>query len=275
MPRLSDHDRKVDRSLLTPQQNLSLLSESMVRPTPKPTRKILPSYSGPRTVGYSIWEATNAVVFTLCVRSALAFKNSTQALAFYGVYHQEPTNQVIHFFGVPFILWTLLIGAAHLPLKFCLLDIPLIPRHHASWATLWAILYTAFYFKIDWIGACLYTPILFSMYGSSVVLTSRAVQPTSSWTGSGRLLRIAFVLHVLSWYLQIHLGHKILEGASPASVKSLGGALTTAPLFAFYEGVWYCGFHRAFRDQVLELVQMYTRDLCAQGANMRVCGSFE
>lgn len=37
-------------------------------------------------------------------------------------------------------------------------------------------------------------------------------------------------------------GHGMAEGVKPALVDSLAQALGVAPLFAFYEGLWFAGF---------------------------------
>jgi uncharacterized membrane protein YGL010W len=91
------------------------------------------------------------------------------------------------------------------------------------------------------------------------------------WYGTGRVLRAAGWIHVLCWYVQIHWGHKVVEGAQPAVMQSLGGALTTAPLFAFYELVWAMGYRARLRGEVKALVDRYTRDLCDRGVSMRAC----
>jgi len=241
---------------------------------------LLPCWPQQPTLGFLAAHGFNALIFYVCCKSAYEFEDSTRALAFYGVYHREPWNQVIHFFGVPFILWTMLVGAAHLPWTnaVTIVSLPGVAPHHLSWAAAWALLYTGFYLSIDVIGALLFFPLLYLMYATSINWTANDQQAWyyqqkqhSSWTGTGRLLLFAVFVHFLSWYLQIHAGHKIIEGAQPASLASLGGALTTAPLFAFYEGVWFAGFRQDFHKAVLEQVATYTEQLCAQGADMRAC----
>ena len=247
------------------------------------------------------------------------------SLAFYGVYHRTPYNQVIHLIGVPFIIWTMILYGTYLPFTTAvpihtgttnvtaatkqqsnsllqklippILQLP--PSHHMTWATLWVLLYVAFYSYIDFIGACLYTPFLYIMYVTSVHWSQQDLQQqpqrprvpkkikddsiehpetvsttTSSpfhWYGTGKLLWNTFIIHILSWYIQIHLGHGILEGATPASLVNLGAALTSAPLFAFYEMIWYLGYRLSLQQQVLQQVAIYTEQLCAAGANLRVC----
>ena len=71
--------------------------------------------------------------------------------------------------------------------------------------------------------------------------------------------------------MQIHPGHKIFEGAQPAVLQSLGGALTSAPLFAYYEAVWAMGLRREMQQEVLIRVDKLRRELCLDGAQMRLC----
>jgi hypothetical protein len=106
---------------------------------------------------------------------------------------------------------------------------------------------------------------------SSTETTTSYKSLTYHWYGTGKVLFYAFIVHVVSWYVQIHLGHGILEGATPASLVNLGAALTSAPLFAFYEMIWYLGYRQTLQQQVLQQVSIYTEQLCTAGANLRVC----
>jgi uncharacterized membrane protein YGL010W len=225
-----------------------------------------------------------ATVLTYLVAAAAAkFHNVADTMAFYGVYHREPWNQFIHFFGVPTLIWTLFIFLAYLPLPILgqfEIQIPLTPRHPITWSIVWMVGYIIFYIKIDPFGGSLYAPVLYGMYALAVRLAMRdqeAARKKSDdaprWYGTGKLLRNAMALHIFSWYLQIHPGHKIIEGAQPALMQSLGGALTSAPLFAFYEGLWFLGINRDVQNETLRLVAQYTKELCAAGATMRACAT--
>jgi len=211
-----------------------------------------------------------------------------QTMAFYGVYHSDPINQVIHFIFVPCIFWSLFMIASHVPIiiptatgttVWQIPALPGIPRpHRCTWGTLNLLIYIIFYTYIDWKGSVCYFPFLYALYASAVRFyqadqneakmisdgassSSSTGQPSSSasssssWIGTGRLIRRAWVLHALAWYMQIHPGHKIFEGSQPAIFQSLGGALTSAPLFAFYEGVWALGLRRDLQQQVLVRVE--------------------
>lgn len=227
--------------------------------------------------GHAFAAASMAVV----LEAALGFRDAEEALAFYGVYHREPRNQIVHFFGVPGILWSMIIFMIHLPIPYFgdLLKSKLHANYQLTYGLVLSLFYLGFYLQIDPLGGTLYAPILYAMYISAVHLHQQDQEKTSSssrkgftnWAGTGRLMSFAFVVHVLSWYVQIHLGHKIFEGAQPAVMQSLGGALTVAPLFAFYEGLWLIGINTDLQNQTLQLVEKYTLEMCSSGVDMRVC----
>lgn len=234
------------------------------------------------SASFLVAQAVTALLVALIVKAALSFEDASSALAFYGVYHREPWNQFIHFIGVPLILWTIFIMTAHLPLPFLgqyAITIPFTPTHALTWATLVTAGYIVFYLMIDTVGGLLYAPVLLAMYRSAVNLTANdqalasKKQDDNNWTGTGRLLKYALWLHVLAWYVQIHPGHAVIEGAKPAVLDSFGGALTSAPLFAFYEGVWLLGINKGLQERTNALVAEYTAELCAAGATMRVCAN--
>jgi uncharacterized membrane protein YGL010W len=206
------------------------------------------------SAGFLVAQAVTVVLVGLIVKAAAGFEDASSALGFYGVYHREPWNQCIHFFGVPLILWSMFIIMAHLPLPILgkyRIKLPWISRHAITWATLVTAGYALFYLHMDLVGGILYAPFLYAMYGSAVNLreedqraAQKKVDDSAHWLGTGRLLQFAVAAQVFAWYIQIHPGHAILEGAKPAVLDSFGGALTSAPLFAFYEGMWLLGVFR-------------------------------
>lgn len=239
-----------------------------------------PLPASPMTPGLWVAHGLCLGLSVIVAKAAWSFQNKESAMAFYGVYHRDGWNQLIHFFGVPGIIWSILMCQAHLPLtSTIILRMPLTQPHLITWATVWFASYTIFYITIDPIGAVLYLPFMYTFYATSVNWTvddqrrAKKKYGKVSWTGTGRILRIAGVVQFLSWYVQIHPGHLILEGAAPAVTQSIGGALTTAPLFAFYEAIWLAGFRRDFHQAVLRLVDQYTAELCRSGVVMRACES--
>lgn len=202
-----------------------------------------------------------------------------ETMAFYGVYHSDPMNQIIHFIFVPCIFWSLFMITSHLPLLpagcFVVPALPGIPSHRFTWATLNVAIYVTFYTYIDWVGSLCYFPVLYAMYASAVRLyqADQKAGTRSSWLGTGRLMRRAWMLHALAWYMQIHPGHQWFEGSQPAILQSLGGALSVAPFFAFYEGVWALGLRQDLYHQISVRVEDLRKDLCEKGTKMRRCPS--
>jgi len=249
------------------------------------------------------------MISTIIVKSFWEFEDAPSALAFYGVYHRYGWNQVIHFFGVPGIIWSLLVFFVHVPLPWIgsvsvsgsgsTKTTTISPINYAAFLV---VCYNLFYLSIDRFGAVLYSPVLYLMYTSAVSLveadqveaaeayrkqvtgkndnTSKggfgtATTTTNRWYGTGKILKLALVVHVLCWYLQIHLGHKLIEGAQPAVLQSLGGALSVAPLFAFYEGLWFLGINQNLQQSTVQLVAEHTLKLCTERGidAMKACSS--
>merc|ERR1719223_1823782 len=93
----------------------------------------------------------------IMIDAALSFQNVDDALAFYGVYHRDPINQLIHFFGVPCIIWSFLVFFAHLNISSSIkINIPGAPSHHLNYATLVTLGYLIFYLHLDRFGGALF-----------------------------------------------------------------------------------------------------------------------
>ena len=226
------------------------------------------------------------------LRAALQFEDITDALAFYGVYHREPLNQLIHFFGVPFFIWSVFIILAHVPLfPMVQISMPGAPQHCVSYATLTALGYIIFYLKIDpKCGGILYAPFVYLKYVNAVSLVEAdrcqqkmmhtkkndgKIMINELFSYTGKIFKMALIVNIFVLYVQIHPGHKIIEGASPAIMKSFGGAFTSAPLFAFYEGLWYLGINLPLKEQTKLLVDEYSKQICANSAAiMRACADY-
>jgi len=251
------------------------------------------------------------------IKSFFDFQNAQEALGFYGVYHQYGWNQVVHFFGVPGIMWSMLVFFIHIKLPFIGTTSTLSStstesnNHYSSlnYASFIAICYNLFYAHIDKLGAVLYGPIIYMMYVSAYRTyqndqkeaaaaaasasstkdnnksQSQLQSHSHSWYGTGKPLKIALAVHIFCWYIQIHLGHQIIEGAQPAVLKSLGGALSVAPLFAFYEGLWSLGINTSLQESTRILVDQYTKEICSNSNNnnsesiitdnvMKICSSY-
>ena len=187
------------------------------------------------------------------------------AMAFYGYYHQHPTNQLIHLFGVPGIQYTSILLLAHLPLPFL---------NDYTWALPVFCFFLIYYLCIDpYCGGILYIPIIYGMYVSSTKLANAEHEPkddkksddnrksSSKSSYRNKVLKYAVYVHLFCWYIQIHIGHKIYEGNKPALLDSLGTSLTSAPLFAFYELLWFMGVNTSLQDQTQLAILEYAKSV--------------
>jgi len=207
-----------------------------------------------------------------------------EALAFYGLYHRYGWNQVIHFVGVPGIIWSLLIFTVQVPIPFS--SFLTSSSSSITYGSFIAICYSFCYILIDPLGGILYSPVLYGMYVSAKRMVHNDQQryykthksnnnneTTIPWYGTTKPIQLAVAVNVLCWYLQIHIGHTLIEGAKPAILESVGGAISVAPLFAFYEGLWMVGINTQLQASTQALVDVYTQEICSTTINtaMKVC----
>jgi 2-hydroxy fatty acid dioxygenase len=239
---------------------------------------VLPQFPRQWTVSLVIYHTVLALLSWTVLRAMWNCPDKERAMAVYGAYHREPWNQVIHFFGIPALVFTLFIFFALVPLTDALvLHMPGSPRHYPTWTTLWYLAYNIFYVRIDGWGALVMAPVLYGMYTTAVRWVEQDQRAawretgTVNRLGTGRLLQRMVIVHMVSWYMQIHWGHAVAEGGKPALMDGLGEALSSAPLFALYEGLWAVGWRPAFRATVRELVDKHVQSLCAAGSQMRAC----
>lgn len=221
-------------------------------------------------------QAFAIAIHAVVINNLLRPQDFKRELAFYGVYHQDPVNQAIHFVFVPVILWTAMIWFAYIDL----LEIKLsILGHRITWGTVTFLCYLIYYNLLDPFGGRIFSFVLLLMYVSASYfvnkeLKSRAKVGDNAKAESGKGIAVwqaAGIVHLLSWYMQIHPGHAIFEGVKPALIDSLGQALTVAPLFAFYEGIWYAGFAKDLQVEVARLVAQERQNLCDAGEKFSFC----
>ena len=118
-------------------------------------------------------------LLTLILQGFLSFSSITDALGFYGVYHRDPTNQIIHFFGVPIIIWSMIVFLAHLNIPFIPPNVTLkLPGsgtkpHRVTYAAVVVVIYIGFYLYLDSFGGILYAPFAYGMYVTAVNFTMK------------------------------------------------------------------------------------------------------
>lgn len=180
------------------------------------------------------------------------------ALVFYGSYHHNRWNQLIHFFCVPMIVWGLMVLTAYtgtvvagdmgteLFRETGILPEPLCQAAILNVPFLIALGYSLLYLFLAPVAGLTWALFV----GLPLWLTSTALylQFTDAW-------KWGLLANLLGWYLQIHPGHMILEKRKPALLDSLLQALSTAPLFVWLELLFALGYRRQLRSEVNKRVQ--------------------
>jgi len=192
--------------------------------------------------------------------------NLEDQLAFYGAFHHNKLNQLIHIIFVPAIVWSALVflvlltpGANHSIVELGSKSLigQVLPAHGVNLSLLMYAVYAIYYLTLDFWPALAYDVFLFFLY------------VTANWTAHStpNALYIALVVHALSWYMQIHPGHLVLEKRRPALLQSFFQSLVLAPIFTFFEVLFYCGLKqdlfRKVQKRVLANIRQFKQGVPA------------
>lgn len=192
---------------------------------------------------------------------AIGIFDVDKQMAFYGAYHSNKINILVHILFVPILMWTGVSMGSHIPTPEWLQVYPgliaaalnggTVPGwffHHRFneymvWdlnvASVIMVLYWVYYFILEPVGALLYAPQI-------ALSTLTAVSYASS--GKDSLTR-STALHIVSWIAQF-LSHGIAEGRAPALLDNLLGALVLAPFFVHLEILFSLGFKPAMHKRL-------------------------
>lgn len=166
-----------------------------------------------------------------------------------GAFHHNKWNQLIHILFVPLIVWSAMVffilatpGDAHsfatLTEKDALSAV--LPVNGLNLALPVFLLYAIYYVTLDFWPGLVYDAFLYVLLLAANHLVAE----------SPNALAIALGVHVLSWYMQIHPGHLILEKRRPALTQSFFQSLVLAPIFTFFELLFAMGFRKKLYDRV-------------------------
>lgn len=161
----------------------------------------------------------------------------TAILASYGRFHRDPRNRLTHYFGVPAILYSVLI-----PLALAIRTFFGTPLRLDSIVVAVA---AAGYIWLD-VGIGLALTVI-------LVALAAAAEATTA-VGSSLALIIAAVVFVLGWALQL-LGHR-LEGNRPALLTNLAQILV-APLYLVAELGFALGLRRSLHAEIERQLASY------------------
>ncbi|KAF8351183.1 hypothetical protein F5887DRAFT_196300 [Amanita rubescens] len=168
--------------------------------------------------------------------------NVDKQLTFYGAYHSNRINVLIHIICVPILLWTFQVLATELPVP------SFVPSAHykindylvfdMNISAIHAAIYIVYYFALEPVAALLYLPQLTLMLLSA---TAFAKQP-------GHITQAA-ILHGISWIAQF-LGHGLAEKRAPALLDNLVGAVVLAPFFVHLELLFKMGYRPTMHKRI-------------------------
>ena len=153
---------------------------------------------------------------------------------FYGSYHNDPVNQLIHMFFVWPILLSALLLLSYAP------AITTINGYDVGVMQIMTVYYAAFYAVIE-------LPGFAGIIASALVVTShQAAYYLRDQVLEGNAFQVALVIQIVSWAAQIY-GHAFHEGRSPAFLTNVHHALVMAPLFVLMEFLFHFGYRENFR----------------------------
>ncbi|KAJ4472195.1 hypothetical protein J3R30DRAFT_3709644 [Lentinula aciculospora] len=161
------------------------------------------------------------------------FDVNTQ-LTFYGAYHNNKINVLIHVICVPLIMWSAMVLLASAPHP------SFLPEYHQefnkglvlelNYPALLFIAYETYYLILEPVAALLYAP---QFMLSLLTATAFAQRPDH--------LTVAIAMQTFSWIAQF-LGHGVAEKRAPALLDNLVGALVLAPFFVHLEILFALGY---------------------------------
>jgi len=180
--------------------------------------------------------------------------NLHEGMRFYGAYHHHPVNKAIHIIFVPLIWWSAIVMTCNTgPIVSVTADklanffgVPLPPIVSNN-----LILNIGFFLYTFY--ACYYLALgdLFAAVTFNGVMFVLLLSANAFYRYYGPQANIyAFLLHILSWYMQIHIGHMIFEGRKPALFDSLFQSIVLAPLFVWIEILFMFGYKKDFASRL-------------------------
>ncbi|ESK93788.1 duf962 domain-containing protein [Moniliophthora roreri MCA 2997] len=173
--------------------------------------------------------------------AASIFDVNTQ-LTFYGAYHSNRINVLIHIICVPLILWSAQVLLADI------LTPEFLPNIHHEFneylafdmniPAVFSAFYIAYYFILEPFAALLYTPQLTL---SLLTATAFAARPDHITVGA--------TVHAVCWIAQF-IGHGFAEKRAPALLDNLLGAVVLAPFFVHLEILFALGYRPQMHKRI-------------------------
>lgn len=167
--------------------------------------------------------------------------NLKKSFVFYGAYHHNWANQLVHVIFVPAIFTTALSFAARVPIT------DKVNLSHIA-----AAFYAVSFLKMEPIAGALYAPVIGAMeYLASSVLVHH--------------VPLSIGINIVSWIAQI-ISHKCAEGRQPAFTEDPFQAIHAAVFFVWLELLYSLGYRPSQRAELEKLVKARIAQMDAEGA---------
>jgi uncharacterized membrane protein YGL010W len=162
-------------------------------------------------------------------------KSLEENLTQYAAYHRDRRNIATHFFGIPLIVFAIVLALASASFTVGGIAITL--------AAIASIAACAYYFRLDTAFGAAMAATLFAMCAAASEITARL--------GDGAVLALAAALFAIGWALQFW-GHRF-EGMKPAFFDD-ARQLLIGPLFVCAEAFFFFGARPQLRRYIEERV---------------------
>jgi uncharacterized membrane protein YGL010W len=168
-----------------------------------------------------------------------AAQRLTRILASYGRFHRDPRNRLTHCFGVPAIIYSILVALAL----------------HANTVSGVALRLDRAIIVLAALGYIALDPVLGVWLTAALTLLAAAAE-TTCLLGPVAALAVAAAVFALGWALQL-LGHR-LEGNRPALLTNLA-QIFVAPLFLAAELGFSLGLRRGLHGEIEREIAAHAR----------------
>jgi uncharacterized membrane protein YGL010W len=173
--------------------------------------------------------------------------NLETQIAFYAQFHHHPMNQLIHMVFVPSLMLSALVWLTATPE---LVPLPAAVPFRGDFGFLLAAAYALYYIVLEPVAGTLYIGFLAATLAGAAWWAANVPSPMAAAT----------VLHVMSWFLQVAVGHAHYEKRKPALLDSIFQAFVLAPLFVWLEMLFAIGYRPDLAKRVSDQAE---RDIAA------------
>lgn len=186
--------------------------------------------------------------------------NLESQLRFYGAYHSNPVNIVIHIACVPMILLTAFALATNTGPLIKVPEYATVPHLELNLGTIACLTYTALYVLLE--------PVAGTGLSILLLLGTAAGDYLVGEYGS-TANKIAIGIHIVSWLAQF-VGHGKFEGRAPALLDNLFQAFFLAPLFVWLEMLFSLGYRPELQKRVDSMVKQDIAKFKSEGDAKRL-----